>query len=139
MTGDELKKYRKSKRLTQKELGEEYGFTVHAVRKWEQAGEIEIPRYVMLLTMRDVALNPDFSFDQWRKINLAAALSNMTVDEFIEWAIDEKVAAIENARKLQKKHISDSEKIIPHEKSSITPRAAKPRKNLQSRRDADNQ
>ena len=47
--------------------------------------------------------------------HLAAALSNRTVDEFIEWAIDEKVSAIENARKLHRKHITDRQQILNNE------------------------
>lgn len=78
MKGEDLKNYRRLKRLTRKEFGEEFGVSEHAVAKWEQDVN-PIPKAVERLVCSPPQMA--FSLEEFRRLQQHADEQNKTLEQ----------------------------------------------------------
>lgn len=78
MNGEQLKKWRQSKSLTRKQLGDEFGVSEHTVAKWEQ-GVNPIPRAVSRLVTQAPQLS--FTIEEFGKLQRKAQESGKSIEQ----------------------------------------------------------
>ena len=78
MTGEQLKRWRQSKSLSRKQLGDEFGVSEHTVAKWEQ-GVNPIPRAVSRLVTQPPQLS--FTLEEFGKLQEKARSSGKSIEQ----------------------------------------------------------
>lgn len=80
MTGDQMKRIRKGRKLTRAQFGEEFDVSEHTVAKWEQ-GTNPIPAAVEKLILGSTQI--PLTIDEIRKASEKAKEAGISVDEWM--------------------------------------------------------
>lgn len=87
MIGDQIKKYRTEKGITQEQLGQMLGVTTQAVSRWERGGTPDVEFLPLISDILDVSLDTLFGREEESfPLKLARKLSQMNREDAYQYA-----------------------------------------------------
>lgn len=117
IVGERIAKYRKEKRLTQRELGEAIGVSSSAVSQWESGGTPDISLLPVLSDVLNVSIDQLFGRDDITKIDITSAFAGYMAS----YPEDQRVAALwDSLVSVLKHYMGEVSLMVPDENTELS-------------------